>query len=210
MLVNSQSKPQWFFYPSWVVLSVISIPISWGIGWTIMSQIVKVVGGTIQVGGVRHITEDFLFGYILIPLLGLTTGLLQYFLLRYYLPRMKGWIATTLLGWLLFAAVLLVLPAFIPFPTNVSPAFAGVLLGGVIGLFQWLVLRQRVHRAALWILISALSWALAFLLTDGAISNMQETLSVVFLPPIVASVGWWLLLDMLPKREDNLSALKSI
>jgi hypothetical protein len=205
MLMSHQRKPAWFFYPAWIVLSVISIPISWWIGWAIMSQIIKVVGGTIIVGGQRHITEDFLFSYILIPSLGLITGLLQYLLLRYYLPRMKWWIAATLLGWLLFAGNLFLLRFFAFFPSALPPVFAGVLIGGVIGLCQWLVIRQRVHRAGLWILISTLGWGMALLFTDGAISSYQEILSIVFLPPIITSIGWWLLLDMLPKRERSMN-----
>ncbi len=204
MLIK-QNKPPWFFYPAWVGLSVISIPISWWIGRAIMSQIIKVVGGTIIVGGQRHITEDFLFGYFLIPLLGLITGLMQYLLLRYWLPRIKWWIATTLLGWLLFAVVLFLLSSFVSFSTAPSPAFAGLLIGGAIGLAQWFVLRQRVPRAVLWILISALGWGMAALVTDGAISSYQEILSIVFLPPIITSIGWWFLLDKLPQRERSMN-----
>jgi hypothetical protein len=58
-LINS--RPRWFFYLGWIVLTVVSIPIAWVITFAIMSQIIKVVGGTIQVGGQRHITEDFLW-----------------------------------------------------------------------------------------------------------------------------------------------------
>ena len=203
MLTIDNRKPQWFFYPAWVVLSVISIPISWWIGWVIISQIVNVVGGRIEVGGQSHITEDFLFGYVFIPLLGLITGLLQYLLLHYYLPRMGWWIVTTIFGWLLFAIVPLLLSVFAFFPTSLSPALAGVFLGGSIGLFQWLVLRQQARHAALWIVTSALGWAVAFLLTDGAISSQQEVLIVVLLPPIVASLAWWLLLDKLPYHDSN-------
>lgn len=205
MVITDNRKPAWFFYPAWVVLSVISIPISWWVGWAIMSQIVKVVGGTIIVGGQRHITEDYLFSYILIPLLGLITGLLQYLLLRRYLPRMAWWIGATVVGWLLFAVVLFLVSFFASFPTNVSPAFAGLLIGGAIGLAQWFGLRQRLPHSVLWILISALGWGMALLLTDGAISNQQEVLSIVFMPPIVTSIGWWLLLDKLPKRERSMN-----
>jgi hypothetical protein len=197
---TENGKPEWLFYPGWVVLSIISIAIAWSIAGVVISQVVKAVGGTIQVGGQRHVTEDFLFGYVFIPVLGLLTGLLQYLLLRRYLPRMGGWIATTILGWLLFAVVLGL--SFL-FSAILPSALAFVLIGGSLGLVQWLVLRRHVRRAALWILASVLGWGALSLLTDGAISSQQEVLSVVFLPPIAGSIAWWLLLDKLPRGEGG-------
>ncbi len=200
MVVRDNRKPKWIFYPAWVVLSVISIPIAWVIAWAIISQVEKAVGGTILVGGQTHITEDYLFGYFFLPALGLLTGLLQYLLLRRYLLRIGWWIAATVLSWLL---LLVVLGLSALFTFTLSIALAGVVIGGAIGLPQWLVLRQRVRRAALWILASVLGWGVALLLTDGAISSQQEVLSVVLLPPTAASIAWWLLLDKLPQRESN-------
>ncbi len=200
MVVRDNRKPKWIFYPAWVVLSVMSIPIAWVIAGAIISQVEKVLGGTIQVAGQTHITEDFLFGFVLLPVLGLLTGLVQFLLLRRYLPRMGWWIAATVLSWLL---LLVVLRLSALFPSTLSIALAGVVIGGSIGLPQWLVLRQRVHRAALWILASVLGWGVALLLTDGAISSQQEVLSVLLLPPAAASIAWWLLLDKLPQRESN-------
>lgn len=189
MVGTNNQKPQWFFYPAWAVLSILSIPVAWVIAGAIMSQIVK---------------EDFPLLYVFLPVLALLTGFLQYLLLRGYLPRMGWWIAATVLGWLLFAVVHF-LPA--PFTANLPPALAFVLavvfMGGSIGLFQWLLLRRRVNRAVYWILSSGIGWAVALLLTDGAISSQQEVLSFVVLPPVAGSIAWWLLLDKLPQRKRN-------
>ena len=106
MVARDNRKPDLVFYPAWVVLSAISIPIAWYIALAIISQVEKTVGGTIQVGGQTHVTEDFLLVYVFLPMLGLITGFLQYLLLRRYLPRMGWWIAATVLGWLLLFVVL--------------------------------------------------------------------------------------------------------
>ena len=98
-MITDNTRPEWFFYPGWVVLSAISIPIAWIIYWALISLIKKVVGDTIQVGGQPHITEDFLLLYILAPAIGLATGIFQYLLLRRHLPRMGWWITATTLGW---------------------------------------------------------------------------------------------------------------
>lgn len=198
-MVIDNRKPNWLFYPAWVVASAVSIPLAAAIGFAILSLVIKVVGDTIQVGGQTHITEDFLFVYILAPILGLVSGLLQYFLLRHYLPRMVWWIAATVLGWLLFSAV--GIPTL--FSATVSPALAPVLIGGLVGLTQWFVLRQRVRRAALWILASVLGWGLPFLLISAVISSQWGALTIMLLPPIIPSIAWWLLLDKLPQRESK-------
>ena len=200
MVVSDNRKPNWIFYPGWVVLSAISFLIAGVITWTLMSQIVKVVGGTIKLEGQTHITEDFLGFYVLLPVLGLVTGSLQYLLLRRYLSRMGWWIAATVLGWLLPAVVL---GLFVLFSTTLSSALFFALIGGSIGLVQWLVLRQHVRRAALWILASVLGWGGAILVSGETISSQLDVLAVVLLPPTAASIAWWLLLDKLPQRERN-------
>lgn len=204
MVETNNQKPRWFFYPAWAVSSILSITVAWVIAVAIMSQIVLVVGGRIEVGGQTHITEDFLFLYVFLPVLALLTGFLQYLLLRSCLPRMGWWIAATVLGWVLFAVVLFLSR---PFTADLPPALtfvlAAVFIGGSIGLFQWLLLRRRVDRAVCWILSSGIGWAVALLLTDGAISSVQEVLSVVVLPPVAGSIAWWLLLDKLPQRKRN-------
>jgi hypothetical protein len=196
MVVTDNRKPKWFFYPGWVVLSVISIQIAWSIAWAVISQVEKAVGGTIQVGGQTHITEDFLFGYAFLPLLGLLTGVLQYLLLRFYIPRMGWWIAATAIGWLLAAVVL---GLFALFSITLYPALAIVLIFGSIRLPQWLVLRRRVPRAALWILAGVLGWGVAILFVGESISSLPDVLAVELLPPIAGSIAWWLLLDKLPR-----------
>ena len=62
MMMTNNRKPRWFFYPAWVALSTISIPITAGIALALVSLATKVVGDTIQVGGLTHITEDYLLG----------------------------------------------------------------------------------------------------------------------------------------------------
>jgi peptidoglycan/LPS O-acetylase OafA/YrhL len=169
-----------------------------------MSAIVRVVGDTIQVGGETHITEDYLFSYILFPLLGLLNGLLQYLVLRRCLPRMGWWIGATVLGWLLplgiFRLVYFLFPAAMV-PSTLMNALQLALLGGLLGLCQWLVLRKKVPRAGWWILACAVGWSLAFLVAGATISTDLDVWAIALLPPLVTCLAMWALLDWLPRRD---------
>ena len=205
MMQTDNRKPAWLFYPGWVALSAISIPIAWSITWAIVSRIVQVVGGRIQVAGQSHITEDFIGGYVLLPMLGLLIGVLQYLLLRRYLPRMVWWIPATFLGWAL-PLILLGLASVGWLPAlAIDPVWSGALgfalIGASIGVCQWLVLRRRIHRAALWVLASILGWGMSGLVSGETISSQLDVIALALLPPTAASVAWWLLLDKLPTRN---------
>lgn len=209
MMITNVERPRWFFYPAWVALSTISIPITVGISLALISLVVKVVGDTIQVGGHIGPTEDYIGGYIGLLVLGLITGFLQYLLLRHYLPRMGWWIVATTPGLLLgLVGSRLLLRAFYSYPDSIWLGILGtMLLGGSLGLVQWVVLRQHVHHAAWWILANVIGW--------GVIGLGVETLSTQMIIPIVGiwlvpatatSVALWLLLDRLPRGKVSWNA----
>jgi hypothetical protein len=206
MKMTHRKRPRWFFYPAWVALSTISIPIAWATAWALVSQVEKVVGGTIQVGGTTRITEDFLTSYILLPMLGLLTGFLQYLLLRRHLPRMLWWVAATTLGLLLGLLGGRVVPRTLY--KALDPVWSGMLMtisaGGCMGLAQWLVLRRRVRHAAWWIPANVLGWGVV---GWGAASLSSQMLipvvGIVLVPGIATSIALWFLLDQSPLREGS-------
>jgi len=204
MMQTDNRKPAWLFYPGWVALSAISIPIAWAITWAIVSRIVQVVGERIQVAGESHITEDFIGGYVLLPMLGLLIGVLQYLLLRRYLPRMVWWIPATVLGWALPLLLGLASVGWLP-ALAMDPVWSGALgfalIGASIGVCQWLVLRRRIHRATLWVLASILGWGMSGLVIGETISSQSDVIALALLPPTAVSLAWWLLLDKLPTRN---------
>ena len=206
-MTTNDRKPRWSFYPGWIALSAISGPLAWWIAWLLISQIQRVVGSTVQVGGQSRITEDFLLGTILLPLFGLLTGLLQALLLRRTLPRMGWWIVATVLGWLLPFAVLRLLSVLLAPVLDVNSTQArmllGMLIGGSMGLMQWLVLRPRVPNAAWWILASVLGWTTTALVTGETLSSTLDMLAVVLLPPIATGFALWLLLDRFQEQRTG-------
>jgi hypothetical protein len=198
------TRPRWFFYPAWVALTAISIPVAALIAWLVVSQVENIAGGTIQVGGRPRITEDYLSSYILIPVLGLLAGLLQYLLLRRHLPRTGRWVAATALGLVMgLVAGRLTLYAL---QGTIGSTLLGVLstalIGGSLGLAQWLVLRPCLRHAAWWIPANVLGWAVVGWGAESLSNQMVvPAVGVVLVPGIATSIALWLLLDRLPRLE---------
>lgn len=188
-------KPGWSFYPSWVVLTTLSIPLAFGIILLIIPQIVKVVGDTIVVNGRTRITEDWIGMILFIPVMGLVSGLLQYLMLRRYLPRMGWWVVATALAWPLAAVGLYFMSLF---HLDTNDYWFGLLvtlvIGGAIGLMQWLVLRQHVPHSGWWVPATVVGWLAVGLATGNRSGGPLNVWYVIALPAIIAAITLGLLL----------------
>ena len=201
MIANNE-KPHWLFYLGWVALNVIAVLMAWYIAWALISQITKIVGGTIHVGGQSRITEDFLFLYVLFPIIGLLTGILQYILLRRYLPRMAWWIAATFLGWLMpFATGFFILSVLAQKNDTFSIMLGMLLIGATVAVPQWWLLRQRVRYAFWWILAYGFGWWMTGLLNLVTSEPFPVLLAIALMPAIATGIACWLLLDWLPEHQ---------
>ena len=201
-MVSNNEKPRWFFYLGWVLLNFIAVVIAWHIAWALIFQITKIVGGTIQVGGQSRITEDFLFLYVLFPIIGLLTGVFQYTLLRRYLPHLAWWIAATLLGWLTpFVTGYFIITIFAQRNDTFFIMLGLLLIGATIVLPQWWMLRQRVRYAVWWILTYGFGWCITGLLNLVTSDTFPVLLAIALMPAIATGIACWLLLDWLPKHE---------
>jgi len=208
MLIANTEKPRWFFYLVWVGLNALTIVIAWYITWALISLVENVVGDTIKVGGQARITEDFLFVYVLFPVIGLSTGILQYFLLRRYLPRMAWWIVATLLGWVLPFFMGSIITIFLARGSNIWLIMLGLfLIGTTIGLPQWWMLRQRVSHAFWWILAYGFGWWLIGLLNYFTTEPLAVLFAIALMPTIGTGIACWLLLNELPKSEIDARSL---
>jgi hypothetical protein len=207
MMMTRSQTPDWFFYPAWVTLHIISVLLGLAVYWALISPIKSIAGDYLVIAGQAHITEDFLLPYIFWPTLALANGLGQYYLLRRYLPGIGWWIGATALGWLLalFGAQSLY-RATVATTVDVNAMLFELvkilLTGGVIGLAQWLLLRRRVPHAAWWILANVLGWGVS------AVFSSWLDLWVLAAPALATVIAWWLLLDQWPRREARHSAAR--
>ena len=197
-------KPAWSFYLSWIVLTVLSIPIAYFFSILILKLITNLVGDYVVVNGVRHISEDYLAMYILIPVLSVFTGALQFALLRQYLPRMGGWVLVTVAGWFL-GAFLIVLPGWLDTPFS-DLRLIFLLMGFAIGASQWSFLRRRLTQAGWWIVATAAGWGVLGLLSPANNSLDQfGLLALGFFPACATAAGLAWLLSRGPQAEHQRS-----
>jgi hypothetical protein len=197
-------KPHKLFYLQWIILNAISVLMAWYIALALISLIENVIGGTIQVGEQTRITVDFLFMYILFPCIGLFTGIIQSYLLRRYLPRLSGWIVATFLGWLLpFVVGFIITRFFVPGNSTVWIVFGLFLIGTIIALPQWWVLRQRVLHASWWVFAYGLGWGVVGLLNLVTSEPFPVLMGIAIVPAIATSTACWQLLDRLQKVNVN-------
>jgi hypothetical protein len=201
-------NPEWFFYPAWILLTGLCFPLALLFYFPIIRVIIMFVGDFIYVNGVRHITEDYLLQYIFYPLMSLCMGVLQYGLLRRYLPRMGWWVLATAVGWLLGAMLIFGwVRAVMYFWTAemineswaIAPAF--VVLGMSVGVGQWLLLRRRLPRGGWWIVANAVGWSLVLPITGDSLDQF-DLLVLGILPACVTAVTFALLMNQtsLPKH----------
>ena len=206
IMLTNYKRPNWHFYPGWVGVSILAFPLSWFTYFLVIGLVTRWVGGTIYVNGVRHFTEDYLFRYIFFPTLCLISGILQYGLLRRYVPKMGGWILATMAGCLLsFATMALIYKVFEAAFFFWNGAFVFATIGGMIGLCQWVFLRWRIPTAGWWVLASFLGWGLAVLgsLTEVRNGSAFAQLFTFSLPPaIIASLAWWYLFKSKAEQEN--------
>jgi hypothetical protein len=195
-MATIHKKPEWSFYPTWIILTALCIPIAFILDLVILKFITSIVGDFIYVDGVRHITEDYLGMYAFVPIAGLLTGVLQYGLLRRYLPRMSWWVLATTGGWLLGALLILIpgwLNIWIYESFDIDSAF--IVLGTSIGAGQWLLLRRRLPQAGWWIGANVLGWGLLSLITSDSSLGQFGLFVLGFLPACVTAVMLALLMN---------------
>ncbi len=176
------------FIIKWVVLTVLAVPLTWGLAIVILKLVTSQVGGTILVDGQTRITEDYLMSYLFLPLMGLTTGIFQYLLLRGYLAGMGWWIPASLVGWSLPIIVFQwIVSPLIQIPESpLSTLLTAVLIGLLIAIPQWLVLRGRFANAAWWLAAGAFGWGAAIGIVSLPIGSLFG-ISAIILPPAFSS-----------------------
>lgn len=192
-MVNIENKkPGAEFYTAWVSFSIISGIAAFIIYVVIAKTYNAIAGDWIVVDGVPHIAEDYLLQYILWPLFGLLYGYLQYILLRRYFPRMGWWILATVVS-LSLTPLVIVMVQKLASTLGIDPysVWSGViqlvLVGGLLGVAQWLVLRNHIPNAIWWVPANMIGWG-----SVGVLGNLGFI--VLMFPAVATGIALYLLL----------------
>ena len=147
--------------------------VDWKLGlWWILATIGGLILGLVilfaGLGAAINNAPPFVFGLILGCTFGLGCAVMQWVALRRLVSA--WWIAATFAAWAIFWTVnlagLLGKGSGV-FGMVLEGLGHGALFGGLLGLFQWLVLRGKTRNARLWIYANILGWAIGAALGDG-------------------------------------------
>ena len=204
ILPANLKKPERSFYLGWIVLTSLCVPIAYFLSIITLKIITNIVGDYVFVNGVRHITEDYLAMYVLVPSMSLLTGALQYGLLRQYLTRMGWWVFVTVAGWFL-GVLLIVLPSWLGWTdaplNNLDLIF--LVMGLAIGITQWSLLRRRLARAGWWIAANVGGWGLLGLITLDNSLGQYGLFTLGLLPACATAAMLALLMNQVPLAEPR-------
>jgi hypothetical protein len=109
----------------------------------------------------------FLGGLIYSPLTtvisGFLVGIFQWLVLQGRIARPWRWIIASFCGWTIgyFIAYYSALRGF--------EIFEGVIIGLIVGITQWVVLRSEFHWTGWWIIFSVVGWTTGLTLLPGVI-----------------------------------------
>ena len=145
----------WGFFLIWALATLVGIVVAFFVFFVAMAALGESIG--IIPMPVASLIMTGCFGFVI--------GLAQWSILRSHVPQPAIWIGITLLGFLISSPALLSWSGgFGPYITSRASLGMAAALGSSLGITQWLVLRNKVARAALWIGISLISWIVAGLI----------------------------------------------
>ena len=127
-------------------------------GFAIATAVVLTVGDTLE-DTLGDVVAVAVYGI----LFGVVVGTLQWLALKQYMNRVGWWIPATLVGAALSAVLMTAYDAAVQplgLGETTQVVVGIVLVGAIVGISQWPVLRPHVSRAGWWVLASILGMAL--------------------------------------------------
>lgn len=199
----------------------------WWVAYTTLGYFIL---GAVTIAVIRFMPGGLLLGAIL----GMgVVGFMQWFVLRRYLPAMRGlgWTLATVLGQLVgmilafIVAVLLGPRLYLTFASSVETiggpiaqsvnAFVnGAVLGTIIGFAQWLILRRYLQAAGWWVSATAVAMALSSVVSalwlpgigSGGLVALPLTMSIT---GVIVGAFTGIILVGLLRRSAKLARIKT-
>ncbi len=126
---------------------------------------------------------------------GLIIGGLQWYLLQRYVDWAREWLIFSIIGWVLVDLWYGLVSIFMTPTSATFLVFVGSIIAGLLlGVMQWLVLRQYVYQAGWWIVANSLAWFISsFLFLIVVQAGIVNTLTPYELVNRVDKVVRWII-----------------
>ena len=157
----------WFVWLQWAFAS--------GLGGAVGFALADAVLQTFSEALYRAMAEIVIFG-----LLGAAMGTLQWLVLRRHFSQAGWWVAASAVGGTLVG----IGAASYGSKVKVNLVIVYGLVGIILGVLQWLVLRRRISRSGWWMVVSLLGWALTVPVVRsldrlGLMRGLSETIGLI-------------------------------
>ena len=96
---------------------------------------------------------------------GVAVAAFQWAVLYKRIPNAWRWVIVSSLGWIVGYIL------FVVFFASGLEFLLGPVVGGAVGIAQWLLLRKEVDWAGWWIILSILAWTTGLTLVPGLLSS---------------------------------------
>jgi len=105
------------------------------------------------------------FSGIPIVVSGVAIAVFQWSVLFKRIQKAWRWLIYSTVGWIVGYVL------FVVFFSRNMEILAGVIMGGVLGIFQWFILRKEVSWAGWWIIFSISGWTTGLVLMPGLLTS---------------------------------------
>ncbi len=204
-LSGKPGNPKFLWVSGWVLLSVLTIPLTGLIMAPIAALLLSVANTFSTIGWFAMYSGEITQAIGILSGLAITTSVTQWLLLRPFLPGAQRWIPATMAGWLiggLVIAVEVTVSNSLGLPTMLARALGAVSIGAILGGAQMLYLRRIIPNAGWWFAINVLAFS-SLLLVGRSATSLIEGLVVISLPGLITGVGMRALIVRMPKRSGE-------
>lgn len=187
------NAPGWPWIAGWTLLSGAMLPLAWflmpllSVVYLSLLDLLPGVGPASDLGT--------LLGAV--TALGLATAFGQWLLLRRHLSGAGWWMPLTVIGWLTAGLLIFALVPLVD-ARLLGPGAVLVVVGGCVGLAQWLLLRRLPSGGRWWLPVTLLATG-AILLAGESFNSITESLVFLTLPFLLTGAFLWLLLQRAPE-----------
>lgn len=186
-----ETHERWMLWRRWLVANLIGEFLGLGIAGALGALITVSLGDTIQT------STWLILGLTLIvaaAIEGSIVGLAQWWVLHRYLSALtrRTWLWATILGgeiaWMVGMSIGSLGGDLFAGQTTLDPNLIGLIfgtllgpiVGAMLGVVQWFVLRQYVAAAGWWVLANALAWTAGMFVIFAAMIFVDETTPVLW------------------------------